>query len=241
MGLLRASKVRASPVGAGRGGCCRRGKPCRVSPAFVGGGDLWSGCPVMWVPPFYSPALGLGCAAAPTSVTLSSPPLRTVWPWQKVRDTWGEGSCSPGRVLTTSPWVPLGGKQGAQPVPAHLGHVGAVAVSGSCTGLASGATCPAGAGSGAAWGAACCRPTLLTALLHAVCPARRALPGGWGWGCVPAVPQVQRPPAARAPQPQVAAQQPEEQEVHLQPGTGWGSPEPCSVLGDTPLRPACRP
>lgn len=200
MGLLRASKVRASPVGAGRGGCCRRRKPCRVSPVFVGGGDPWSGCPVMWVPPFYSPALGLGCAAAPTPVTLSSPPLRTVWPWQKVRDTWGEGSCSPGRVLTTSPWVPLGGKQGAELVPAHLGHVGAVAVSGSCTGLASGATCPAGAGSGAVWGAACCRNTA-----HGSAP--RSLPcspsSSWRMGmglcpCSPAGPAAPGCPAAPA-------------------------------------------
>lgn len=82
--------------------------------------------------------------------------------------------------------------------------------------------CPAGAGSGG--GVGCC--LLLTALLPAVCPAGRALPGGWGR--VPAVPQVQRPPAARPPQPQVSAWQPEEQEVHLQPGTGRGSPEPCS-------------
>lgn len=55
---------------------------------------------------FSCPRAGVCCCSHVTNAVSSS--LCSMWPWQKVRDIWGESFFSSGRVPTTCPWVPLG-------------------------------------------------------------------------------------------------------------------------------------
>lgn len=68
---------------------------------------------------FSCPRAGVCYCSHVTNAVSSS--LCSMWPWQKVRDIWGESSCSPGRVPMTCPWVPLGGTAGPCTFGAHWG------------------------------------------------------------------------------------------------------------------------